>query len=147
MLEEKELRRPNYMYELRFETINKEAFVDFDFDSINNFTSELEPNKIRDISFACQDFYDKGGRFLCRNSTRLPDVPMADVLHCLVFAPQVSIYGNHAPELELLPNYSLDIDEIAPTKKSTYFAKIVCDNGELVLPLTHILTHTDLEIA
>lgn len=53
MLEEKELRRPNYMYELRFETINKEAFVDFDFDSINNFTSEMEPNNIRDISFAC----------------------------------------------------------------------------------------------
>jgi hypothetical protein len=22
-----------------------------------------------------------------------------------------------------------------------YFSKIVCDNGELVLPLTHILTH------
>jgi len=53
MLEEKELRRPNYMYELRFETINKEAFVDFDMESINNFTSEMEPNNIRDISFAC----------------------------------------------------------------------------------------------
>jgi len=72
---------------------------------------------------------------------------MSDVLHCLVFAPQVSIYGNHAPEIESNGDYSLDVNEIAPTKKSTYFAKIVCDNGELVLPLTHILTHTDLEIA
>jgi len=41
MLENEELRRPNYLYELRFETINKEAFVDFDTDSICNFTYEL----------------------------------------------------------------------------------------------------------
>ena len=39
-LENEELRRPNYLYELRFETINKEAYVDFDNDSINNFTME-----------------------------------------------------------------------------------------------------------
>ena len=30
MLENEELRRPNYLYELRFETINKDSFVDFD---------------------------------------------------------------------------------------------------------------------
>jgi hypothetical protein len=70
MLEEKELRRPNHMYELRFETIDKEKFVDFDLESINNFTSELNPNNVPNVTFACQDFYEKGGRFLCRNSTR-----------------------------------------------------------------------------
>lgn len=42
MLENEELRRPCYLYELRFETINKEAFVEFDRDSINNFTYELD---------------------------------------------------------------------------------------------------------
>ena len=30
MLETDELRRPNHLYELRFETISKEAFVDFE---------------------------------------------------------------------------------------------------------------------
>jgi len=89
MLEGEELRRPNYLYELRFETINKEAFVDFDCNSINNFTYELEPRKIPHVTFACQDFYEKAGRFLCRNSTRLPEMPMVDILHCLVFAPLV----------------------------------------------------------
>lgn len=43
MLENDELRRPNYLYELRFETINKESFVDFAEESINNFTYELNP--------------------------------------------------------------------------------------------------------
>ena len=28
-----------------------------------------------------------------------------------------------------------------------YFNKLVCDNGELVMPLTHVLTHYDMEIA
>ena len=41
-LECEELRRPNYLYELRFETITGENFVDFDMDSINNFTMELD---------------------------------------------------------------------------------------------------------
>ena len=30
MLENEELKRPNYLYELRFETVNKDSFVDFD---------------------------------------------------------------------------------------------------------------------
>ena len=53
MLEHEELRRPNYLYELRFETINKESYVDFDLDSINNFTSELDPNRLPHVTFAC----------------------------------------------------------------------------------------------
>jgi hypothetical protein len=89
MLESEEIRRPHYLYELRYETINKESFVDFDLDSINNFTMENDMAKIEHITYACQEFYDKGGRFLCRNSTKLPDVPMVDVLFCLVFAPLV----------------------------------------------------------
>ena len=78
-----------HLYELRFETISKDAFVEFDRDSINSFALELEPAKLRHVTFACQDYHDKGGRFLCRNSTRLPDVPMVDALFCLVFAPVV----------------------------------------------------------
>ena len=88
-LECEELRRPNYLYELRYETIQGENFVDFDMDSINNFTYELDPINIESVTFACQDFHDKGGRFLCRSGTRLPSVPMVDVLFCLVFAPVV----------------------------------------------------------
>ena len=87
MLENEELRRPNYLYELRFETIGKESFVDFDMDSVNNFAFELDQTKLTHVTFACQEFYDKGGRFLCRNSTQLPDVPMVDVLFALIFAP------------------------------------------------------------
>jgi len=41
MLENEEIRRPNHLYELRFETINKEAFVDFEPESINSFSMEL----------------------------------------------------------------------------------------------------------
>lgn len=89
MLENDEIRRPNHLYELRFETINKESFVDFETESINNFAIELHENKLQHVTFACQDYYDKGGRFLCRNSTRLPNVPMVDALFCLIFAPLV----------------------------------------------------------
>ena len=125
-LENEELRRPNYLYELRFETINKESYVDFDMDSINNFTMETDTNKLPHITYACQDYYDKGGRFLCRNSTKLPDVPMVDAIFCLIFAPVVQVMAD---------------------ENKVYFNKLVCDNGELVLPLTHVLTHYDLEIA
>lgn len=41
-LECEELRRPNFLYELRFETLNGENYVDFDMDSINNFTHQLD---------------------------------------------------------------------------------------------------------
>lgn len=126
MLENEELRRPNYLYELRFETINKESFVDFDTDSINNFTYETDPNKLPHITYACQEYYDKGGRFLCRNGTKLPDVPMVDALYCLIFAPIVQVMAD---------------------EDKTYFNKIICDNGENIIPLTHVLTHLDLELA
>jgi hypothetical protein len=88
-LECEELRRPNFLYELRFETITGENFVDFDMDSINNFTMELDTLNIEQVTFACLDYTDKGGRFLCRSGTRLPDVPMVDALFSLVFAPVV----------------------------------------------------------
>lgn len=126
MLENEELRRPNYLYELRFETINKESYVDMDMDSINNFTMETDTNKLSHITYACQDYYDKGGRFLCRNSTKLPDVPMVDAIYCLIFAPVVQVMAD---------------------ENKMYFNKLVCDNGELVMPLSHVLTHYDMEIA
>ena len=126
MLEAEEMRRPHYLYELRFETIGREAFVDFDLESINSFVAEPIPARVPHITFACQDYYDKGGRFMCRNSTRLPDVPMVDVLFCLVFAPLVQVMADES---------------------RTYFSRIICDRGELALPLTHVLTHRDLELA
>ena len=46
MLENDEIRRPNHLYELRFETINKESFVDFETESINNFAIELQANNL-----------------------------------------------------------------------------------------------------
>ncbi len=91
MLENEELRRPNFLYELRFETINKDAYVEFERDSINNFTYELDERMCPHVTFACQDYYDKGGRFLCRNGTRLPSVPMVDAIFCLLFAPRVDV--------------------------------------------------------
>jgi hypothetical protein len=53
MLENDEIRRPNHLYELRFETINKEAFVDFETESINNFAYEINPNNLSHVTFAC----------------------------------------------------------------------------------------------
>lgn len=87
---------------------------------------ETEVSKLPHITYACQDYYDKGGRFLCRNSTKLPDVPMVDALFCLIFAPVVQVMADES---------------------KLYFSKLVCDNGELVVPLTHVLTHKDLETA
>ena len=92
-------------------------------DSINNFTSEPDEKKLQQITYACQDYYDRGGRFMCRNSSKLPDVPMVDALFCLIFAPVVRVIADD---------------------NRTYFSKIVCDNGETVIPLTHILTHFDI---
>ena len=125
MLENEELRRPCYLYELRFETMNKESYVEFDRDSINNFTYELEEKMIKHVTYACQDYYDKGGRFICRNSTRLPAVPMVDALYSLIFAPRVAVKAHF---------------------KQKYFNKIIVDDGETQIKLTHILTHQDLEI-
>jgi hypothetical protein len=53
MLESEELRRPCYLYELRFETMNKESYVDFDMESINNFTYELDKEMMPHVTFAC----------------------------------------------------------------------------------------------
>ena len=77
------------------------------------------------MTFACQNYYDKGGRFLCRSGTRLPNVPMVDVLFCLMFAPLVQVMADDSKK---------------------YFKRVICDNGELVLNLTHVLTHHDLEL-
>ncbi len=126
MLENEEIRRPYHLYELRFETINKEAFVDFETESINNFAMELQPNNLSHVTFACQDFHDKAGRFLCRNSTRLPDVPIVDALFCLIYAPLVQVMADES---------------------KVYFSRLICDGGELIIPLSHVLTHQDLEIA
>ena len=41
------------MYELRFETLNKDAYVEFDRDSINNFTYETDGKKLQHVTFAC----------------------------------------------------------------------------------------------
>jgi hypothetical protein len=120
MLENEEIRRPNHLYELRFETINKEAFVDFESESINNFSMELQPNNLSHVTYACQDFHDKAGRFLCRNSTRLPDVPIVDALFCLIYAPLVQVMADEG---------------------RVYFSRLICDGGELVIPLSHVLTH------
>ena len=124
-LECEELRRPNHLYDLRFETINKEAFVDFEMDSINNFTMELDPKRVRQVTYACQDYHDKAGRFLCRSGTRLPDIPMNDALFCMIFAPVIQVKAD-------------------PDKK--YFTKVICDGGDVIIDLTHVLTHFDLEI-
>lgn len=50
---------------------------------------------------------------------------MVDALFCLVFAPMVQVMAD---------------DE----KK--FFNKVICDGGETVLNLTHVLTHHDLEV-
>jgi len=94
--------------------------VEFERDSINNFAYELDEKKLTQVTYACQDYYDKGGRFMCRNSTRLPDIPMVDALYCLLFAPIVKVKAN---------------------PKKQFFEKIICDEGELIIKLTHILTH------
>lgn len=125
-LECEELRRPNFLYELRYETLNGENYVDFDMDSINNFTFQLEPLELEQVTFACQDYHDKGGRFLCRSGTRLPHVPMVDVLFCIVFAPMVQVIAD---------------------EEKKFFNKVICDGGETIIQLTHVLTHHDLELA
>jgi hypothetical protein len=61
---------------------------------------------------------------MCRSGTRLPAVPMVDALFCLVFAPLV---------------------QVVASKNKKYFNKVICDGGELVVNLTHVLTHHDLE--
>lgn len=80
---------------------------------------------VKHVTYACQDYYDKGGRFICRNGTRLPSLPMVDALYCLIFAPKVAVKGNY---------------------KQQYFSDIIVDDGETQIKLTHILTHQDLEI-
>lgn len=72
MLDSEEIKRPVYLYELRFETLNKDSNVDFEINSINNFTYETDKEMMPHVTYACQDYYDKSGRFLCRNSTKLP---------------------------------------------------------------------------
>ena len=130
MLDE-ELLRPDYLYELKYETINKDCFVDFDQESVNFFTYEADPKKLNNVTYACQDFYDKNGRFFCRNGTRLPDVDMNDALFCLIFAPRVKILAD---------------------KTRNYFSRLICDGDKgddiysLEIPLKFVLTHQDIKL-
>jgi len=50
-------------------------------------------------------------------------VPMVDVLFCLVFAPMVQVIAD---------------------ENRKFFNKVICDGGETVIELTHVLTHYDL---
>jgi hypothetical protein len=50
---------------------------------------------------------------------------MVDAIFCLIFAPIVQITAD---------------------EKKRYFTKIICDNGETIIQLTHVLTHYDLEL-
>lgn len=118
-LDRGELKRPMHLFELRFEAITKEAFLDFELESINNFTAEFDEKKIEHVTFACQSFYDKGGRYTCRNGTKLPDVPDVDALFTLLFAPRVNVLADNS---------------------KSYFAMIEAEGG-IEIPLTRILTH------
>jgi hypothetical protein len=49
---------------------------------------------------------------------------MVDALFSLVYAPVVQVLAD---------------------EEKKYFSKVICDGGELVINLTHVLTHHDLE--
>ena len=50
---------------------------------------------------------------------------MVDALFCMIFAPQVQVKAD---------------------QNKLFFEKIICDDGEMILKLTHMITHQDLEI-
>ena len=51
---------------------------------------------------------------------------MVDALFCLIFAPKVAVRADY---------------------RQRFFRRLICDDGETILKLTHILTHQDLQIA
>lgn len=50
---------------------------------------------------------------------------MVDVFFCLVFAPMVQVMAD---------------------ENKKFFNKVICDGGEQVLELTHVITHHDLQL-
>jgi len=123
-LEAEELKRPTFLYELNLETIKRDFSVYFDQESVNAMTFELDPKQVPSVTYACQDFYDKNGKFVSHAGTRLPQIPMVDALFCLLFAPCV---------------------RIVPDQKRMCFEKLICDD-HLEVPLSHVLTHKDIEL-
>ena len=94
-------------------------------DSINFVSFQTDMEQMSSTVFVCQSFYDKGGRFIGRNSTRLPQVAMVDFIMCLLFAPYAELY----------------LDDTG-----TYYEKIRLERVESsYFELSHILNPTDLK--
>jgi HrpA-like RNA helicase len=125
LLEENDLKQPIHLHELRLATFENDVFVDAEPDSINFASFHFNQSTLPSVAFTCQSFYDKGGKFLARNTTQMPPIPMISLLYCLIFSPMV----------EILPHYSKD-----------YYARIRLENSESnTYKLPFQLTTRDLE--
>lgn len=123
-LENEDLKTPIHLHELRYHTIEEDVFVDAEPESINGNTFHFDRDSLRCVTLSAQCFYDKGGRFLARNITRLPNVSMIDSLLCMIFSPNV--------EIELSP------------KKDFYSAIILEKSKSNKFKLTHQITTQDI---
>jgi hypothetical protein len=124
LLEETDIKTPMHLHELRLSTMEDDVFVDAEPDSVNFVSFHFNPDTIKSVAFCCQSFYDKGGKFLARNTTRLPDLDMISHLYCMIFSPMV---------------------EIIPNPTNDYYEKIKLENSEAnIFKLAYQLTDTDL---
>lgn len=124
LLEETDLKQPFHLNELRLSTFENDVFVDAEPDSVNFVSFHFDKTTLPSVAFTCQSFYDKGGKFLARNTTRMPNLDMISLLYCLIFSPMVEILSN-------------------PTKD--YYSKIRLENSESsTYSLPFQLTQSDL---
>ena len=63
---------------------------------------------------------------MCRSGTKLPNVPMVDVLFSLVFASKVQLVSK------------------GTGTDNRVFTKLICDNSETILDLSHVITYRDI---
>ena len=125
LLEENEIKQPLHLNELRLSTMENDVFVDAEPDSVNFVNFHFNEETLDSVGFVCQNFYDKGGKFLARNLTRMPDLDMIGLMYCMIFSPMV----------ELIPN---------STKE--YFEKIKLENSDAnIFLLPYQLTHNDIQ--
>jgi hypothetical protein len=65
-----------------------------EFASMNHVTIEDVETQLSNILFVAEDYFPKNGKYIARNTTKLPGYKMLDIIIMLIFAPHATFYGN-----------------------------------------------------
>ncbi len=89
-----QLKRPDYLYELKLCDLFSVVQVDTEFNSINHVLINEDENIVRNLFVVYEDFNVKNGKYTAKHSTLMPPYPMLDLILMLIFTPKATFYPN-----------------------------------------------------